>query len=110
MLESIITQSAMTRQSSILNKQIFDALLKEIVERDFGETLSWERLDDRRPSRVAAYRPGTIEDEDRQLAEIGALAVGRLLRLKRVFAARVRDIVQKLGSDSHVAFRPRRSC
>jgi CBS domain-containing protein len=44
------------------NKRAFDALLEERgqIESRFGESLSWERLDNRRASRIAAYCSGSI--------------------------------------------------
>jgi len=44
----------------IRNKGIFDHLLaqKEAIERSFGRSLQWDRLDERRASRVADFRPG----------------------------------------------------
>lgn len=47
------------------NKQIFDWLhaRKENIEAQIDETLSWERIDDRRGSRIAVYRPSSILDD-----------------------------------------------
>jgi hypothetical protein len=53
--------------------------------REFGEPLEWKRLDDRRASRIAIYRPGSIEQDEQALREIRAWIVDRLLRFKRVF-------------------------
>jgi hypothetical protein len=51
------------------NKALFDELVKEKVALDgaFGEPLEWERLDDRIASRIAVYRPGSIEDDPQTL-------------------------------------------
>jgi len=42
------------RETGVKNKAIFDALLalKRDIERDFGDSLEWERLDDKRASRI----------------------------------------------------------
>lgn len=73
------------------NKAFFDSLLgqKAEIEREFGEPLEWERLDNRRASRVAVYREGSIEQASDKLAEIRAWAIDRLLRLKRVVRPRL---------------------
>jgi len=79
------------------NKALFDKLLlsRTAVETEFGEPLEWERLDDRRPSRVAVYRTGTIEDDTQTLQEIKAWAIERLLRFKKVFGDRVAALVKQ---------------
>lgn len=75
-----------------MNKAAFDRLLvqREVLEREFGEPLEWERLDDRRASRIAVYREGSIDNSPEELAEIRAWTVDHLLRLKRVFGPRLR--------------------
>ena len=81
------------------NKALFDRLLaqKSAVERDLGESLEWERLDDRRACRIAVYRPGSIEQSEEKLAEIQTWAIDRLLRLKKVFGPRLAQAVS--GAD-----------
>lgn len=73
------------------NKQLFDALAEQkvLLEKEFGEPFVWERLDDRRASRIAVYRNGSIEDDPAGLEEIRRWAVERLLALKRVFDPRL---------------------
>ena len=48
------------------SKALFDSLFekKAAIESSFGEQLSWERLDDKRASRVAAYADGTVESSE----------------------------------------------
>lgn len=71
------------------NKALFDSLLahRSAIEREFGEPLEWERLDDRRASRIAVYRAGSIEQPEEELANIRTWAIDRLLRLKGVLGA-----------------------
>lgn len=38
---------------------------RQAIETTFGDELSWEQLEGRRASRVAAYRPGDVTDADR---------------------------------------------
>ncbi|WP_437765667.1 DUF4268 domain-containing protein [Sorangium sp. KYC3313] len=80
------------------NKALFDALLarRSEVESTFGEPLEWERLDDRRASRIAVYRPGAIQEDDARLREIRIWAVERLLKLKAVFGALFPTEIKKL--------------
>ena len=49
-----------------------------------GETLNWGRLDDRRASRVALYRPGTIDDDIKTLLEIREWMVSHLRKMREV--------------------------
>lgn len=69
------------------NKKIFDDLhrQREAIESEIGEELSWERLDQRRASRVAAYRPGSITDDPEALAELRAWAAPTIVKFYEVF-------------------------
>jgi hypothetical protein len=75
------------------NEQLFDCLLqhKEDIEKAFGSTLSWERLDARRGCRIAAYRDGDIDADSETLAEIRKWAIDNLLRFKAVFPDRIKQ-------------------
>lgn len=69
------------------NKRIFDDLLRqrEAIESGIGEDLSWERLDQRRASRIAAYRPGSITDSTETLAELRSWGVATIVKFYKVF-------------------------
>ncbi len=73
------------------NKAIFDSLAarKADIEQEFGASLEWERLDNRRASRIAAYREGHIEQPEEELREIQAWMIERVLRLKEVLGPRL---------------------
>ncbi len=79
------------REDVIWNKWLFDALYaqREGIEADFGEPLEWERLDHRRAARIAAKRPGSIEDSQEVLNDIEDWAIDRLLRFRLVIGPRV---------------------
>lgn len=76
------------------NLLIFDALSKDrtAIEREFGEALEWERLDEKRACRIACYRPGSVVDSDEKLEELHVWSVERLQRFKRVFSARLKSL------------------
>jgi hypothetical protein len=80
------------------NKALFDALEqdKAIIEAEFGEPLSWERLDDRTASRIALYRPGSIDDDPEALKEVHAWAIDRLLKFKAVLGPRAQRLAVTL--------------
>lgn len=65
-------------------KDIFDRLFqsREEIERAFGDSLDWERLDDRRASRIASYRAGHITDDPSSLRDLQRWSVGTVVRLK----------------------------
>jgi hypothetical protein len=67
------------------NKRAFDDLRERAgeVERGVGESLSWERLDQARASRVACYREGTILDRSNHEA-LQEWAVEMLARFNEV--------------------------
>ncbi len=69
------------------NKRLFDHLYdqKNKIEAEIGEPLAWERLDDRRASRIAIYRDGSIDDTE-ELDEIREWAIRMLLKFRAVFS------------------------
>jgi hypothetical protein len=78
------------------NKTLFDRLhtRSEELETALGETLTWERLDERRASRIAAYREGSIEASAEELNDIHAWAIEMLLKFRDVFVPIVREEVR----------------
>jgi hypothetical protein len=78
------------------NKHVFDSLYsqREEIERDFGEPLSWERLEDRRASRVGIYRETTIASPPEDLDEARDWAIQKLIALKRVFNPRLEKLLR----------------
>ena len=78
-----------------MNKALFDELAsdREPAEEDFGETLSWERLDERKACRVAVYRPGSIEDDPQTLDAIRTWMIEHLLKFKDVFGRRLAKLL-----------------
>jgi Domain of unknown function (DUF4268) len=78
------------------NKRIFDELLKEkeLIEREMGEGLAWERLDSRRASRISIYKPGSIDMESEELMRIKGSAIESLIKLKQVFPKYIDKIVR----------------
>lgn len=78
------------------NKRIFDRLLsdREDIEREFGQSLSWERLENRVASRIAAVNGIHIESQESELTEARRWAVASLLRMKAVFGPRLSSFVR----------------
>ncbi len=78
-------------ESKELTKQRFDALYaqKDEIEKEFGEPLEWQRMDDRRACRICIHRDGSVEDSKEKLDEIRGWLLKRLLKIKQVFANRI---------------------
>ena len=76
------------------NKTLFDRLMerKESIESDLSEILEWERLDNRRASRIAVVRQGSIDDEPETLKEIEDWMIDKLLDFKGVFDPRLDEL------------------
>lgn len=83
------------------NKRIFDDLLKrrEEIESEIGEELSWERLDQRRASRIAVYQPGSITDDAERLAELRSWGAATIVKFYRVF----KPLISRATNDSATA-------
>jgi len=80
------------------NKNLFDWLLeqKDLIERGFEESLDWERLEDRRASRIAIYREGSIDDVE-VLKEIQTWAIQELLKFRKVFSPLLKTYKSQVG-------------
>ena len=77
-----------------VNKTWFDQLFKckEEIERDFGASLNWKRLDDKWSSKIICeYQGLTLKDEDKW-AEIQDEMIAAMIRFEKVFKARVRNL------------------
>jgi CBS domain-containing protein len=74
-----------------VNKEIFDEIYRhrEEIENELEEKLSWERLDERRASRIALYHSGAITDSTDDLAELRDWAVSAIIKFYKVFRARI---------------------
>ena len=77
---------------------MFDQLFERRteIESEVGEELEWERLDDRRASRIAVMCQGSIEDNEDTLKVIQDWMVERLLKFKEVFAPRLDELTANL--------------
>jgi hypothetical protein len=69
------------------NEALFDFLFqrKESIEKSFGSTLVWERLEAKRACRVAIYRDGSIDEDSETLENIKKWTIDNLLKFKSVF-------------------------
>lgn len=76
------------------NKSAFDQLRADsaAIEAQMSERLTWERLDNRRASRVFAHRDGSVESSEGVLDEHKQWAVDLTPRFRDVFGPRVQAL------------------
>jgi CBS domain-containing protein len=80
-------------------KKIFDNLLshKAEVETQVG-SLSWERLDNRRASRVAAYKNGQIDDDPAILSDLRHWAADTMIKFYQTLEPPTREAIAQVLS------------
>lgn len=72
------------------NEAIFDQLSadKEAIERDFGSSLTWERLDEKRACRIKAEAPGDVFDQEQWPAMTGYMT-DAMVRMEQIIKPRL---------------------
>ena len=85
------------RGDKLVNESVFEKLRtrKDFLEKEFGEALEWEPLEDRRACRIAVYRPGSIDDDSQTLRELKEWSIQQLLRLKQVFGSILGEVMNE---------------
>lgn len=73
------------------NKAAFEKLLedKSNIEAEFGEPLTWEKLEGRRACRISAYATGSIDDAPELLRQHRRWMSAKLIKMKTVFGPRI---------------------
>lgn len=82
------------------NKALFDWLhsQKETIENECGFELQWERLDEKRASRIAVNRSGSINSRTEELEQIQKWQIEKLLIFKKVFSPLVKAGIKKVNT------------
>lgn len=80
------------------NKQIFDKLYmrRNEIQAELGNvrgSLEWERIDEKRASRIAFYHEGAITDTAETRRQLQVWAVEAMLRFQKVMDAAVRQVL-----------------
>lgn len=83
------------------NKAIYDALYhrKATIQNELASisgSLEWERINDKRASRIALYRGGAIGENEDKLAELRTWAVNAMLRFQPVMEHHVSEVIHDL--------------
>ena len=81
------------------NKSMVDWLSKrrQTIEAEFGHSMEWERLDEKKSSRIAIYRSGAIDNSEETLLDIRKWIVDNLLIFKKIFGPLFKDIPRREG-------------
>ena len=77
-----------------INKIRFDKLFKhkDEVEKEFGDKLNWERLEDRRASRISVHFVGIgLKDKDRW-NELQEGMINTMIRLEKAFKSFIKEL------------------
>ena len=72
--------------------------MKVEIENELGEPVSWERLDNKRASRLALYIDGSIEDSDSELETVKAWHIERLMKIKSAFGSKIGPLAKTASS------------
>jgi len=77
------------------DKSAFHALdtEKEAIEREFGESLTWDELPTRKLSRVAIYRYDVNPADPAQYDNLHAWMLDKMEKFRTVFSARVKGLI-----------------
>jgi hypothetical protein len=70
------------------NKSVFDELYRQkaALEEALDTGVSWERIDDKRASRIAIYKDGSISDSEDKLNQLREWAVDTMIRFYNAIA------------------------
>lgn len=82
------------------NKYVFDQLhnQKEQIQSDLGVEVSWERLDNKRASRLAIYTDGAIDDSDSDLERVKIWHIEKLLKIKASLGNKIGSLAKSAAS------------
>jgi hypothetical protein len=82
------------KESQDLNKERFDFLFqnKEKIEEEFGQELSWERLDEKRASRIAIRFPKMSLNDRENWDTMQEKLIESMIKLESVFRKYVKEL------------------
>lgn len=77
-----------------VTKAIFDGLFaqKDAIEREVGEKLDWQRLDRKKATRIALFRPGEDPADSATWPQQHEWLLSRMVKFKKAFATRLKAI------------------
>lgn len=80
------------------NKHLFDMLHNRASEiqtelKDVPGSLEWERIDEKRASRIALYHEGAITDAEEELASLRNWAVDAMIKFQKVMDKHLSEVL-----------------
>lgn len=80
------------------NKALFDWLYEQRndIQSKIEKEIDWERMDDKRASRIAIYRDGTIHSPTEELSEIKQWHIKNLIDFKKTFTPLIKKSRNKI--------------
>ena len=72
--------------------------MKDEIENALGQEISWERLDNKRASRLALYADGSIDESDSELDKFKNWHIEKLLKLKLVLGKKIIPLYRQLNN------------
>ncbi len=88
-----------------LNKNLFDTLKNQLseIEKEYGSSFEWERLDNKRSCRIAIYCDGVIDAPDSELEQLRGWHIENLLKLKKSFLPHIQSIMKQKHNNANEA-------
>jgi hypothetical protein len=88
------------RSSQAENKMLFDALIKNKtkIEESFGQPMAWERMTDKKSSRLSFSKPGVNYFNEEEWLEITAFLIENLNKLENAVKPYLLQIKAALGN------------
>ena len=82
------------------NKALFDWLHKrmDVIEKQLGFPVQWDRLDEKQASRISIDRGGNIENSPEELDELRKWQIEKLLVFKKVFGPLLKEGVKEIST------------
>jgi hypothetical protein len=85
------------------NKSIFDQLQKQkaVIEREFGDELSWQRLDGKQSCRIAyAMTGGGWKSEESKWPAIQDAMIDAMMRLEQALRPHIEELKNQFPADA----------
>ncbi len=96
----VAVELAISKSDTVENKLVFDELskFKDEINTAFGKPLSWERLDNRKMSRIALYKEGVSLWEKNDWEDMSEFLISNMIKLEQVMREPLKKVKQRLNA------------